>query len=365
MKIKDVISVLEERFPLYLQQEFDNCGVQCGDADQEISGAIVCYEMSEQVLEEAIERQANLVLSHHPLILRRGLHRIIPQDRVGRLICKALAHNMVLYSMHTNVDAAEGGGNDVFAVRLGLRDLSVLEPIGGLYRKIVFFAPPAQADDIRSALFLAGGGTMRHYDHCSYTMSGQGSFRPLQDAKPFFGTVLRDETTTEERVEMIFSTCRQREIIEALYRTHPYEEPAFDIIPIENPSRNAGIGRVGTLPDTMTAMDFLHYLKEKMQIEHLRYYGDMSRTIRRVAVCGGGGASCIGSAIAAGADAFVCGDVKYHDFIDADKKLLICDIGHYESEYFIREIIYREIAEKFTNFAVAISERDVLEISFL
>lgn len=365
MKIKEVIAALEERFPLYLQKEFDNSGIQCGDAEQEITGALVCYEMSEKVLDEAIDLNANLLLSHHPLIIRKGIYKITPQDRVGKLICKALAHNMVLYSMHTNLDAAEGGGNDMFAERLGLHNVSVLEPINGLYRKIVFFSPHEQTDKIKQALFLVGGGALGHYDHCHYTMSGQGTFRPLEGAKPYAGTLLKEETVNEDRVEIIFSADKQRKIIEALYETHPYEEPAFDIIPLENPSRYAGMGRIGSLNNEMTTKEFLQYLKTQMQLKHLRYYGDERKTITKVAICGGGGASLINMAMTAGADAYVCGDVKYHDFISAEKKMLICDIGHYESEFFIREIIYKELAEKFTTFAVALSKKEDLEIYFL
>ena len=263
MKIIDVTRYLEERFPLCLQEDFDNCGVQCGDVEQEITGALVCFEMSDKVIDEAIAMGANLVISHHPLILRRGICKIEPKDRVGKIICKALEHRMVLYSLHTNIDSVAGGGNDAFAERLGLQNTEVL----------------------------------------------------------------------------VNSTC-------ALEGHH-------------------GLGRVGTLPAEMDAMDFLHYVKERMGLQTLRYYGDTSRPVRRVALCGGGGSSFIENALAAGADAYVTGDIKYHDFFRANRKMLIVDIGHYEGEYFIKEIILKALKEKFTTFAASISKMDILEILYL
>lgn len=264
MKISEVTDYLEQKFPLRLQEDFDNCGVQCGDVEQEISGALVCFEMSDSVIDEAIAMNANLVISHHPLMLKRGICKIEPKDRVGRILCKALSHNMVVYSMHTNIDSAEGGGNDVFAEKLQLLDVRVL-------------VPSEQTD-------------------------------------------LADKN---------------------------------------------GLGRIGVLPTPMSVSDFLHFVKDKMGLHTLRYYGDQDKTIAKVAVCGGGGSSFIEDAMAAGADAYVTGDIKYHDFFRADKKMLIADIGHYEGEFYIKEIIYKAIKEKFTTFAAVLSKMDILEIYYL
>lgn len=263
MKIIDVTRYLEDKFPLCLQEDFDNCGVQCGDVEQEITGALVCFEMSDKVIDEAIGMGANLVISHHPLMLRRGICKIEPKDRVGKIICKALRHDLVLYSMHTNIDSVEGGGNDAFASRLGLENCEVL----------------------------------------------------------------------------VASDC-------------------------DMPGQN-GLGRVGSLPASMPALEFLQFVKERMNLRTLRYYGDMTRPVRRVAVCGGGGSSFIEAAMAAGADAYVTGDIKYHDFFRANRQMLIADIGHYEGEYFIKEIIYKALKEKFATFAAAISKSDILEILYL
>jgi dinuclear metal center YbgI/SA1388 family protein len=364
MTIKEITNYLEQKFPLYLQEDFDNCGVQCGDVSQGITGAMVCFEMSEQVIDEAIAKGCNLVISHHPLILKRGICKIEPHDRVGGMICKALAHNMVLYSMHTNIDSGEGGGNDAFAERLGLRNVKVLDPHKGLYRKLVVFVPSADAETLKNALFSIGCGVQGNYDRCGYTLKGQGQFRPLEGSNPYIGTENQVEHVEEERIEMIYPTGLQRAVVQAIYENHPYEEPAFDLLPLENVSRTIGLGRIGDLPEAMSAEDFLRYLKEKMEISHLRYRGGSERMIRKVAVCGGGGSGFIDLAIASRADAYVSGDFKYHDFFKSHSGTLLVDIGHYEGEFFIKNIISHLLKEKFSTFATLMSNVEKLEVKY-
>ncbi len=364
MTIKEVTQYLEKKFPLYLQEDFDNCGVQCGDVRQEITGAMVCFEMSEQVIDEAWANGCNLVISHHPLMLKRGICKIEPRDRVGGMICKALAHNMVLYSMHTNIDSGEGGGNDAFAEKLGLKNVKVLEPHKGLYRKLVVFVPADHAEKLKAALFAVGCGEQGRYDACSYTTEGQGQFRPMDGANPFIGVGHKLEHVAEERIEMIYPTGLQRAVVQAVYDNHPYEEPAFDLLPLENESRTIGLGRIGDLPNAMTADDFLDYLKDKLGLTHCRYAGDKTKTIRKVAVCGGGGAGFIDLAIASGADAYISGDFKYHDFFKSHSGTLLVDIGHYEGECFIKNIIFDLLNEKFTTFATLISKMEKVEVKY-
>ena len=364
MIIKNITNFLEQKFPLYLQEDFDNCGVQCGDVSQEITGAMVCFEMSEQVIDEAIEKGCNLVISHHPLMLKRGICKIVPTDRVGAMICKALAHNMVLYSMHTNIDSGEGGGNDAFAERLGLQNVKVLDPHKGLYRKLVVFVPADHAEQLKNALFEIGCGIQGNYDRCGYSLKGLGQFRPLEGANPYLGQENQEEHVEEERIEVLYPTGLQRTVIQTLYDNHPYEEPAFDLLPLENESRTIGLGRIGTLPQKMNVPEFLTYLKEHLGFTHCRYCGDTSKTIRKVAVCGGGGASFIDLAIASGADAYVSGDFKYHDFFKSHSGTLLVDIGHYEGEFFIKNIIFNLLNEKFTTFATLISNLEFLEVKY-
>lgn len=365
MKIKEVLSHLEQRFPLSYQEEFDNCGVQCGDKEREITGVLVCFEMSDETIDEAISLNANLVISHHPLVLRKGIQKIEPTNRVGRIICKALENKMVLYSMHTNLDSAPGGVNDLFAQKLGLHDLRVLSPLSANLQKIAFFVPESHQKNVEDALFAVGCGRLGNYENCAYHVEGQGCFRPMAAAAPFIGTCGQTEIVDEVRVEMVFPIHLQHRVIEALYESHPYEEPAFDLYRLENPSRNAGLGRVGMLAQPTDAEDFLKKVKKEFNVDFIRYYGDLSKKVQRVALCGGGGSSFIPLAIAAGADLYISGDIKYHDFHTADKKMLIADIGHLESEQFVKEIIFNELKENFINFAVSFSKVERMKIDIL
>ena len=363
MKIKEVLAHLERRFPLSWQEDFDNCGVQVGDKEQEITGALVCFELRESVIDEAIRCGANLVISHHPLIFQ-GLKKIEPVNRTGRIVCKALAHNILIYSMHTNMDSAIGGGNDAFAEKLQLKEVSVLAPHEGNFRKLVFYVPAQDVTRVCDAMFAAGCGHIGNYDRCMFTVPGEGSFRPLEGSNPYIGRSNQVETVDEVRVEMIFPANIQKRVVSALYAAHPYEEPAFDIYRIENEERRVGLGRVGLLPEPMMPTQFFEFLKQQLQIEHLRYSGNMDKMIKKVAVCGGSGGSLIRQAMAAHADAYVTGDIKYHDFFMPDNQMIIVDVGHFEGEHFIKDIIYNELKKNFSNFAISIIEDEVSEVNF-
>lgn len=365
MKIREVINHLEKKFPLSLQEDFDNCGIQCGDKEQEITGVLVCFDLFEEIIEEAISKKANLIISHHPLIVRTLLKRIEPTNRIGKIIFKAIENHLVIYSMHTNIDNANGGGNDLFAQKLGLMDVSVLSPKLSQYQKIVFYAPEDESSEVKDALFKIGCGVLGKYENCSYSTPGQGTFKPLKGAKPHIGDINYIEEVNEERVEMIFPAAIQRNVINTLYKYHPYEEPAFDIIRLENPSRDSGLGRVGKLPSPMEESDFFNYLKKALNINHIRFSGKLNRKIEKVALCGGGGASFIHEAMAFGADVYISGDFKYHDFFVPDNQMLIADIGHFEGEHFIKEIIYNEIKENFITFATSLSEIEKLKIQYI
>ena len=365
MKIKEVINHLEKKFPLSLQEDFDNCGIQCGDKEQEITGVLVCFDLFEEIVDEAISKKANLIISHHPLIIRNLLKKIEPTGRIGKIIFKAIENHLVIYSMHTNIDNGLGGGNDVFAEKLKLKDIAVLSPKLSQFQKIVFYAPEEESANVKDALFKIGCGILGKYENCSYSTPGHGTFKPVKGAKPFIGEINYIEEVEEERVEMIFPASIQRKVIKTLYQYHPYEEPAFDIIRLENPSRDTGLGRVGKLPFPMDKDEFFNYLKNSLNISRIRFSGKINRQIEKIAICGGGGASLINDAIASGADAYVSGDFKYHDFFIPDNQMLIVDIGHFEGEHFIKEIIYNEIKENFITFASSLSEVEKLKIQYI
>jgi len=356
MKIKEVIQFLEYKFPLHWQEDFDNCGVQCGDKEREITGIVVCFDLSEAMIDEAIAKGANMVISHHPIIYKNSIKRIEPTDRVGKILCKALENKILLYSMHTNIDSGKEGGNVLFAQKLGLQKLSVLSPKENQFYKLVVFVPSENSILLKEALFKAGCGNISNYSHCSYSCEGLGSFKPLAGSNPHIGQHNRIERVEEERIEMVFPKIKKRQIIESLYQNHPYEEPAFDIIALENLNREIGLGRIGELPKPMLAKDFIQFVKEKLKLESVRFSGDLNAEIKKVAVCGGGGASFASDALSAGADAYITGDLKYHDFFIPENKMLLIDIGHFEGEHFIREIIVSLLQENFNTFATHFTE---------
>ena len=350
MKIKEVIQFLEQKFPLHWQEDFDNCGVQCGDKEREITGIVVCFDISVAVIEEAIAKGANMVISHHPIIYKNSIKKIEPTDRVGKILCKALENKVLLYSMHTNIDSGEEGGNVFFAQKLGLQKLSVLLPKENQFYKLVVFVPSENSILLKEALFKAGCGKIGNYSHCSFSCEGLGSFKPLAGSNPHIGQHNRIERVEEERIEMIFPKIKKRQIIETLYQNHPYEEPAFDIVALENLNKEIGLGRIGELFKPLLVKNFIHFVKEKLKLESVRFSGDINAEIKKVAVCGGGGASFVSDALAAGADAYITGDLKYHDFFIPENKMLLIDIGHFEGEHFIREIIVSLLKENFNTF---------------
>lgn len=365
MKIKEVIAHLEQRFPLFWQEDFDNCGIQCGDKEREITGVMVCFDISEKVIEEAISKNCNMVVSHHPIIYRNGLKKIEPTNRVGKVVFKAIENKILLYSMHTNMDSGINGGNVLFSKKLGLQNIKVLSPKTDMFKKLVVFTPKDNVEKLRNAIFEAGAGNIGNYSNCSYNMNGYGTFTPNEEANPTIGKSGIPEQVAEERIEIIFPSHAQKKVIEAVFNHHPYEEPAFDIINLDNQNYQIGLGRVGTLPEPMEIKPFLQFVKKQLNIESIKYSGKIERKIEKVAVCGGGGASFIMEAIGMGADIYLTGDIKYHDYFLAENRMIVADIGHFEGENFIREIIFNEITDFFTNFASYISEDEKLEINLI
>jgi len=359
MKIKEVIQFLEQKFPLHWQEDFDNCGIQCGDKERDITGIVVCFDMSEAVIEEAIAKNANMVISHHPIIYKNGLKKIEPTNRIGKILCKALENKILLYSMHTNIDSGKNGGNVLFAEKFGLQKLSVLSPKENQFYKLIVFVPSENSVLLKEALFKAGCGNIGNYSHCSFCGEGIGSFKPLPGSNPYTGKHHRLERVEEERIEIIFPRNIKHQIIETLYENHPYEEPAFDIIALENQFREVGLGRMGVLPKLMPAKEFINLVKEKLNLDYVKFSGDLNSKIKKVAVCGGGGASFVANALSAGADAYITGDLKYHDFFIPENKMLLIDIGHFEGEHFIREIIVSLLKENFTTFATHFTEVEI------
>ncbi|MEZ5083750.1 MAG: Nif3-like dinuclear metal center hexameric protein [Bacteroidales bacterium] len=364
MKLIEIIALLEKFAPLSLQETYDNSGLLIGEKDQEISRVLISLDLTEEVMEEAIAKKCNLIISHHPVIFK-GLKSITDKNSTERIIKTAIKKDIALYAIHTNLDNIEFGVNDILCKKLGISNAKILSSKGNLLRKLVTFCPTNEAERVREAIFKAGAGNIGNYDKCSFNLEGTGSFRGSEETNPFVGNKGELHYEKEIRIETIFPVYMETTIIKALFEAHPYEEVAYDIYSLNNQSNQIGAGKIGELENAMDAKDFLLMVKKITGTGCIRHSPFVNRKIKRVVVCGGSGSFLTKDAIRAGADVFLTGDVKYHDFFEADKKIIIADIGHYESEQFAKELIYSVLKENFSNFAVLISETNTNSVNYL
>ena len=364
MKIKEIVSALERFAPLPLQDGFDNAGLQIGLTDAEATGALLCLDVTEAVLDEAIASGCNLVISHHPLIFK-GYKSITGKDYVERCILKAIKNDIVIYSAHTNLDNAPGGVNYKIAEKIGLKNVRILEPKENCLIKLVTFVPTAQAEEVRNALFTAGCGYIGDYDSCSYNTEGEGTFRAQEGSKPFCGNIGELHHEAEVRIETILPEYKKREVIRTLLLTHPYEEPAYDLYPLYNSWAQVGAGIIGELKEAESELEFLKRIKKTFEVGCLKHNKLTGRLIQKVALCGGAGAFLIPQAIGSGADVFITGEIKYHDYFGRETDILLAEIGHYESEQYTKEIFYSIIRDLFPNFALQFSKVNTNPIKYL
>lgn len=355
MNVKDITNELERFAPLSYQESYDNSGLLVGNQAQEVTGVLCTLDVTLEVLEEAIEKKCNLVVSHHPLIFA-ALKRITNQSTTEQIITKAIKNDIVIYAAHTNVDNIQYGVNKKICEKLNLENCKILSPIKNSLVKLVTFVPKDHAEKVRNAIFLAGAGHIGNYDSCSYNIEGTGTFRGNENTSPFVGTKGELHFEKEIRIETIVPRPLLPGVLNAMNRFHPYEEVAYDIYPLNNKQDNAGAGMIGELSKSLNGKEVLDLCKKVFQCEHIAYKGNENKTIKKIAVCGGSGSFLIDMA-GKNADCFITGDIKYHQFLDAPDELFLMDIGHFESEHFTPEIFYEVITEKFSNFAVRISER--------
>ena len=362
--IQDIVNYIEDFAPPALQENYDNSGIQCGNVKQEAIGVLLCLDITHEVLKEALERKCNLVIAHHPLIFT-PLKRLTGITYVEELIITAIKHDLVLYACHTNADNVAKGVNHKMAQKIGLIKTAVLQPKRGLLKKLITFCPDKQTEKVREALFNAGCGEIGNYGNCSFNTSGTGTFKGNEQSNPFVGEkhVLHHES--EKRIETIFESYKERQVIEALLKIHPYEEVAYDIYSLDNKHPQIGSGLIGELPDAMNELEFLKFLKQVFKANGIRYTAPLHKKVKKIALCGGSGSFLVKDAITAKADVFISGDFKYHQFFDAGNKLLIADIGHYETEQFTPEIFYEVISKKLPTFAAYLSHLNTNPINYL
>lgn len=353
--IKDITRVLEAFAPLPLQESYDNCGLQIGNPSAEVTGVLLCIDVLEGTVDEANRKNCNLIISHHPLIFS-GLKSITGKNYVERTILKSIQHNIALYAGHTNFDAVQQGVNRKICEKLGLKNLQILSPVKEALVKLVVFVPQKEAEKVRYAIFEAGAGVIGNYDCCSYNVDGSGTFRGGEDSNPFVGEKGKIHTEPEVRIETIMPSYLSGKVISAMVTAHPYEEVAYDMYPLKNTWPTTGAGMVGEIDEDIDEATFLRKVKETFGVGCIRHTEMLGKNPKKIAVCGGSGAFLIGKALAAKADIFITGDIKYHDFFRAEKNIVLADIGHYESEQFTVEIFHDIITKNFSKFAVHYSE---------
>ena len=355
MTIGEITTYLESVAPPSFQESYDNAGLIIGDPETVISSVLISLDITEAVIDEAIETGCELIIAHHP-ILFKGIKRLNGNSYVERCVIKAIKNDIAIYAAHTNLDSVMGGVNSKICEKIGLTNLNILAPVKEQLLKLVTFVPDDHLEKVREALFDAGAGAIGKYDRCSFGSEGTGTFRGGEEANPYVGEIGEFHFEKETRIEMIIPRHLKNNIINTLLKTHPYEEVAYDIYPLENIFREVGAGMIGELPGGEHEIDFLTRLLQVFGCKSIRHTYLLGKPIRKVAVCGGSGSFLLGAAIKAGADIFITADMKYHDFFDAEEKIIIADIGHYESEQFTKELFYEILIKKFPNFALRLSE---------
>ncbi len=355
--VQDLTDFFESQFHFELQEQYDNSGLIIGNTAEEVKSVLVCLNVTHEVIDEAKARACNVIVSHHPLIFN-GLKKITGSSDTERMVEKIIKNHIAVYALHTNADNAFPGLNSFIADKLGLTDVKVLSPLKGMLRKLVTFCPENHAEQLRTALFQAGAGVIGNYDSCSFNSPGTGTFRGSEITNPFVGSPGELHKEKEIKIETVFPAYLGKKVIQALLQAHPYEEVAYDIYRLENEHHFTGTGCVGNLEKAMKVTDFLNHVKMIFGSGFLKYSGSSDIVIRRVALCGGSGASFIRTAFQSGADAYITSDLKYHDFQQDSFKFLLVDAGHYETELFFKEYIVSILTKKFTNFAIYFAESE-------
>jgi len=363
MKLSQLVGEINKWAPFVHQESYDNSGLLVGDPNQSIQRVLISLDITEEVLEEAIQGSFDLIISHHPIIFK-GLKSLTGKTPEERIVMGAIKNNIAIMAIHTNLDNVIHGVNSKISDILGLQNKRILYPTQGNLKKLSVYIPQDHLKEVRTAIFEAGAGQIGAYDQCSFGVAGLGTFRAGDQAQPFVGKIGELHEEKEIKMESVFPAHLESKIISALIKSHPYEEVAYDIYSLDNKNHQIGAGMIGTLEHEMEEEEFLHDLKEKMGCACVRHTSLRGKKVKRVALCGGSGSFLIGAAKSNKADVFISGDIKYHDFFLADQQMMIADIGHYESEQFTKELIGDFLIENFPKFAVQISEHQTNPINY-
>ena len=364
MKIKEILSILEEMAPLAYAEDFDNVGLLVGNQENDATGILVCHDALESVIDEAITKKCNLVVCFHPIIFS-GLKKITGKNYVERSVLKAIKNDIAIYAVHTALDNHKNGVNKISSDALGLINTTILVPKQNFIQKLITYTISENVEELRNALFEVGAGKIGNYEDCSFNSKGIGTYMGNEDSNPEIGERFEFVENEEIKIEVTFEKYLQSKILKALFKNHVYEEVAYEIYDLQNTHQNIGLGMIGELEKPMSENEFLNFVKDKMQCGLIRHSALLEKPIQKVAVLGGSGSFAIKNAIQSNADVFLTADLKYHNFYEAENQLLLADIGHFESERFTKNYIVDFLKKKIPNFAINFSEENTNPVKYL
>lgn len=364
MIVQDVIHHLNELSPLVYAEDFDNTGLLVGDKNSKVTGILVTLDTLESVVDEAIDNKCNLIVSFHPIIFK-GLKKITGTSYVERVVMKAIKHDIAIFAIHTALDNALHGVNNMICEKIGLINRNILIPQSGTIKKLTTYVPKKEASQLREALFNIGAGSIGNYNYCSFNIEGTSTFNANENANPTKGKKGITQYEKEVQISITYAKHLETAIVKTLLQTHSYEEVAHEITTLENKNQHIGMGMVGTLKQPMEAVAFLKHLKSVMNTKHIRHSKLLNQPIQTVAVLGGSGSFAINAAKSVKADIFITADLKYHDFFSAENQIILADIGHYESEQFTKNLLVTYLTKKIPNFATVLSTTNTNPVKYI
>ncbi|WP_339648778.1 Nif3-like dinuclear metal center hexameric protein [uncultured Salegentibacter sp.] len=364
MLVKEVIDIIEEFAPTAYAEDFDNVGLLVGDRNAAVTGALITLDTLETVVDEAIEKKCNLIISFHPIIFS-GLKKLTGKDYVEKTVIKAIKNDIAIYAIHTALDNQYKGVNDMICEKVGLKNRKILIPRKDSIKKLTTFVPNKQASAVRKALFEAGGGNIGNYDNCSFNLKGEGSFKPNEEANPVIGKRGEVHLEEETQISLIYPSIIEKKLLQALFSAHPYEEVAYEVSALDNENQHLGMGMFGELASPENEKSFLERIKNEFNCGCIKHSQLRGKPIEKVAVLGGSGSFAISIAKAAGADIYLTADLKYHDFYKGDNDFILADIGHYESEQYTKDLLHSYLTKKISNFALILGDTNTNPIKYI
>ncbi len=364
MRLKELLKNLHHWAPPSFQEGYDNSGLLVGDASHEVEGVLVSLDCTERIIQEAKEKGCNVVIAHHPIVFS-GLKRFTGANYVERTVIDAIKNDIAIIAIHTNLDHVSSGVNAKIGSLLGIQNPAILKPMQGHLLKIQVYVPKANIQEVLEAMFSAGAGDIGNYDSCSFRNSGIGTFRAGNESNPYVGEIGKVHSEEEDQLAVVVHKHKLHPVVSAMKKVHPYEEVAYDVFELQNQDNWNGAGMYGELSEPMGTLEFLQKVKNTFKCGVVKYTNPHVDEIKTVAWCGGAGSFLLNDAKKSGADIFITGDYKYHQFFDAENEIIIADIGHFESEQFTKELIVDFLGENFSTFAVHLSEVNTNPVNYL